>query len=79
MPDSGVVTMTYDEALAVQRRHEDRILQLPGVTSVGVKLRDGRPLLVISVDPRVGIPAQLSEPQVDGLDIVVEARRYEPQ
>ena len=71
--------MTYDEALAVQRRHEARILQLPGVTSVGVKLRDGRPVLVVSVDPRAEVPAELGEGQVDGLDVVVEARRYEPQ
>jgi hypothetical protein len=77
MPDSGLVTMTYDEAMAAQRRHEDRILGLPGVTAIGVKLRDGRPVLVTYVDPRVGIPAELGDRQIDGLDVVVEGRRYE--
>ena len=71
--------MTYDEAVAVQRRHEDRILQLPGVTAVGVTVRGGLPVLVISVDPRASVPAELSGRQIDGLDILVEHRRYEPQ
>jgi hypothetical protein len=70
---------TYDQALAVQRRHEDRILRLPGVTGVGVKLREGQPVLEVTVDPAQEVPAELRAAELDGIPLVVERRRYEPQ
>jgi hypothetical protein len=76
--ESGDMT-TYDEALAVQRRHEDRILKLPGVTGIGVKLRDGQPVLEVSVDPAHEVPAGLTAADLDGVPLVVQRRRYEPQ
>jgi hypothetical protein len=70
---------TYDEALAVQRRHQDRILRLPGVTGIGVKLREGQLVLEVSVDPAQEVPAELRVSELDGVPLVVERRRYEPQ
>jgi hypothetical protein len=74
-----VVMTTYDQALAVQRRHEDRILRLPGVTGVGVKLREGKPVLEVTVDPAQEVPAELRVAGLDGVPLAVERRRYEPQ
>jgi hypothetical protein len=71
--------MNYDEAVAVQRRHEDRILRLPGVTGVGVKLRGGRPVLEVTVNPACAVPVDLDVDEVDGLPLVVQRRRYERQ
>lgn len=70
---------TYDQALEVQRRHEDRILRLPGITSVGVKLREGELVLEVTVDPAHDVPAELEVAELDGIPLVVERRRYEPQ
>lgn len=70
---------TYDQALAVQRRHEERILRLPGVTGVGVKLRAGQPVLEVTVDPAREVPAELNAAELDGVPLVLERRRYEPQ
>ena len=70
---------TYDQALAVQRRHEERILRLPGVTGVGVKLREGQPVLEVTVDPAREVPAELRVAELDSVPLVIERRRYEPQ
>lgn len=70
---------TYDQALAVQRRHEGRILQLPGVTGIGVKLREGKPVLEVTVDPAHQVSAELNAAELDGVPLVIERRRYEPQ
>jgi hypothetical protein len=70
---------TYDQALAVQRRHEERILRLPGVTGVGVKLRAGEPVLEVTVDPARAVPPELNVAELDGVPLVLERRRYEPQ
>jgi len=70
---------TYDQALEVQRRHEDRILRLPGITGVGVKLREGELVLEVTVDPAHDVPAELKLAELDGVPLVVERRRYEPQ
>jgi hypothetical protein len=70
---------TYDQALAVQRRHEERILRLPGVTGVGAKLRAGQPVLEVTVDPAREVPAELNVAELDGVPLVIERRRYEPQ
>jgi hypothetical protein len=75
-----VIVMTYDEALAVQRRHEQRIMAMPGVTGIGVKLRDHGLVLEVTVDPSVEVPAELAgRPALDGLALEVEHRRYEAQ
>ncbi len=70
---------TYDQALEVQRRHEGRILRLPGITGVGVKLREGKLVLEVTVDPAREVPAELKVAELDGVPLVVERRRYEPQ
>ena len=64
---------------SVQRRHQDRILRLPGVTGIGVKLREGQLVLEVSVDPAQEVPAELRVSELDGVPLVVERRRYEPQ
>lgn len=71
--------MTFDQALSIQRRHEQDIVSLPSVTGVGVKLRQGALVLEVTVDPDAEIPAQLHVPDIEGLPLVVEKRRYEPQ
>lgn len=69
---------TYDEAVDVQRRHEDRILAQPGVTGVSTVLRDGVPVLEVSVDPDAEVPELLRVAELDGVPLRVERRRYEP-
>ncbi|MEV4923254.1 hypothetical protein [Streptomyces roseoverticillatus] len=71
--------MNQEQALEVQRRHEQRILALPSVTGVGVKLREGRLVLEVDVDPGAEVPPELRRPEIEGLPLVVEKRRYEPQ
>ena len=72
--------MSLDEAVAVQKKHEGRIIALPGVTSVGVKLRDGDYVLEILVDPDAEMPEELSNlHELDGLPVAVERGRYELQ
>jgi hypothetical protein len=73
------MAMSYEDAVAVQRRHEGRLLRLPGVTAVGVKLRDGQPVLEVSVDPGVDVPAEVQVPDLDGLPLRVERQKYELQ
>lgn len=67
---------SYDEVMAVQRRHQDELLALPGVTGVGAKLRDGEPVLVVDVDPDVEVPAELRREKIDGIALVVERATY---
>lgn len=71
--------LSHEEALSIQRREERWIMALPGVTGVGVKVRSGRPVLEVTVDPAAGIPAELEVDDIDGLPLVVERRRYEIQ
>jgi hypothetical protein len=73
------MAMTYEDAVAVQRRHERWIMEHPEVTGVGVKLRDDHLVLEISVDPGADVPPDLRVDELDGLPVVVEKRRYEPQ
>ncbi|MEU8549050.1 hypothetical protein AB0C81_19055 [Streptomyces roseoverticillatus] len=35
--------------------------------------------LVADVDPGAEVPPELRRPEIDGLSLVVEKRRYEPQ
>jgi hypothetical protein len=69
--------MSHADALAVQRRHEARLMALPGVNAVGVKQRDDRLVLEVSVDPDAALPAELDAPELDGLPLQVERQRYE--
>lgn len=71
--------MSYEDAVAVQRRHEGRLLSLPGVSAVGVKLRDDRPVLEVSLDPDVDVPDELNVPTLDGVPLRLERQRYELQ
>ncbi|MFJ9713627.1 hypothetical protein [Streptomyces sp. NPDC101234] len=71
--------MTLEQALSIQRRHEQGIMSLPSVTGIGVKLRDDRLVLEVTVEPETEVPAQLKVPDVEGLPLVVEKRRYEAQ
>ncbi|WP_029135890.1 hypothetical protein [Nakamurella lactea] len=73
------MTMSYEQAVDVQRRHEQRLIALPGVSAVGVKMRDGVPVLAVTVDQDVEPPAELTAGQIDGLDVVVERGRYRLQ
>jgi len=70
--------LSYDEALSVQRAHEQRLIGLPGVTGVAVKLRDNRPVLVVDVDPEAAVPDEVQHADLDGLPLVVERNRYRP-
>lgn len=72
--------MSYDDAVAIQHRHEPRLLALPGVTAVGTKLRADRLVLEVSVDPDQPLPAELDGvSELDGLPVVIERARYELQ
>lgn len=74
------MAMTYEQAVQIQRRHEARLLALPGVGAVGAKLVGDRIVLAISVDPQVELPAELSGLEdLEGLPVVVERTRYELQ
>jgi hypothetical protein len=73
------MTMSYDQAVEIQRSHEQRLLALPGVSAVGVKLRDGNPMLVVTLDEGAELPKDLRQQQIDGLDLTVERGRYQPQ
>jgi len=73
------MAMSYEDAVAVQRRHEGRLLNLPGVNAVGVKVRDDRPVLEVSLDPETDLPEELNVSELDGLPLRVERQRYELQ
>ncbi len=66
---------TYDEAVEIQRRHEDELACLPGVTAFGAALVEGRIVLRVFVDRDA--PAGLPD-EVEGLPVVVERARVEP-
>lgn len=67
---------TYDEAVEIQRRHEDELACLPGVTALGAALVEGRIVLRVFVDRDATPPALPDE--VEGLPVVVERARIEP-
>jgi len=69
---------SYQQALAVQRAHEQRLITLPGVTGVAVKLRDERLALVVDLDPEADVPEELRAADVDGLPLIIERNRYRP-
>ena len=70
----------YEATLAVQRRHETRLLGLPGVTAVATRLLDDGVALVVSVDPALPVPAELRDrDELDGARLIVARERFEPQ
>ncbi|MEV0990785.1 hypothetical protein [Streptomyces sp. NPDC049949] len=77
--DRAGMEVNQEQALAVQRRNEQRILALAPVTGDGVKLRDGRLVLAVDADPDAEVPTELRVPDIEGLPPVVEKRRYDPQ
>ena len=74
------MTHTHDEALAVQRRHEARIMALPGVTGMGVKLVDGVIVIEVSVAEDSAVPPSLDgHEDLDGVPLHVVKRTYRLQ
>ncbi len=69
---------SYDEVVAVQRRNEGWIMAQPGVTGVGAMLREGAPVLVVSLAPDAEVPARLQVAELEGVPLRIEHRRYEP-
>jgi hypothetical protein len=67
---------TYEEAVEIQRRHEERLSGTPGVTGLGAALVDGRVVLRVFVDPDATV-GELPD-EVEGLPVVVERARIEP-
>lgn len=73
------MAMSHDEAVEVQRRYEGRLMAVPGVNAVGVKLRDDQLVLEITADEGTALPDDLCGPELDGLRVVVTPGRYELQ
>jgi hypothetical protein len=72
--------MTYDEAVQIMRRHEARLMALPGVKDLNPVLRDGAPVLEIRADPDVDLPAELVDgTDLDGLPVQVLREPFELQ
>lgn len=54
-------------------------MSMPGVTGVGVVLRDGDLVLEVSVDPDAELPAHLARrTELDGVPLRVVRQRFEP-
>jgi len=70
------MALTYDEAVAVQRRHEARIMALPGVNGVGVKQTASGPVLEVTVAPGGDLPSALAAAELDGVPLKVVRGRY---
>jgi hypothetical protein len=70
------MALTYDEALAVQRRHEARLMGLPGVNAVGVKQAAPGLVLEVTVSPDAALPEELDADELDGLPLKVVRGRY---
>ncbi|MDQ6659081.1 MAG: hypothetical protein M3Z00_12820 [Actinomycetota bacterium] len=73
------MTMSYQQAVVVQHHHQRRLLALPGVSAVGVKVRDEQPVLVVTIDEGIELPELLRSADIDGLPLTVERGRYLPQ
>jgi hypothetical protein len=55
----------------IQERHEAALMAVPGVTGVGVGLRDGHPVLLVLVRERTPEVARLPQ-SLDGIPLVVD-------
>jgi hypothetical protein len=67
---------TYEEAVAIQHRHEERLAGTPGVTAFGAALVGGRVVLRVFVDPDAA-SGELPD-EIEGVPVVVEKARIEP-
>jgi hypothetical protein len=67
---------TYEEAVAIQHRNEQRLAGMPGVTAFGAALVDGRIVLRVFVDPDAAA-AELPD-EIEGVPVLVERARIEP-
>ncbi|GEL98170.1 hypothetical protein [Cellulomonas terrae] len=70
------MALTYDEAVAVQRQHEARLIELDGVNAVGVKQTDSGLVLEVTVSPDVDLPSELDAAELDGLPLKVVRGGY---
>jgi hypothetical protein len=70
------MALTYDEAVAVQREHEARLIELDGVNAVGVKQTDSGLVLEVTVSPDADLPAELDADELDGLPLKVVRGGY---
>ncbi|UJP40607.1 hypothetical protein [Cellulomonas palmilytica] len=70
------MALTYDEAVAIQRRHEARLMALPGVNAVGVKQTSTGPVLEVTVAPDVDLAAELTVDEVGGVPLTVVRGRF---
>jgi hypothetical protein len=75
--DHGAMDMRYQDALATQRRREERLTVVGGVSAVGAKRRGKGLVLELSMDPAAEIPLALDIAEIDGLPLVVVPLRYE--
>ena len=67
---------TYEEAVEIQRRHEELLAGTAGVTGFGAALVGGRIVLRVFVDPDAAA-GELPD-EIEGLPVVVERARIEP-
>ena len=70
------MALTYDEAVAVQREHEARLIHLTGVNAVGVKQTDAGLVLEVTVAPEADLPDELDADELDGLPLKVVRGGY---
>lgn len=70
------MALTYDEAVAVQREHQTRLLGLAGVTAVGVKQTGSGLVLEVTVAPDAELPVELDVAELEGLPVTVVRGGY---
>ncbi|HET9649549.1 MAG TPA: hypothetical protein VFP34_15150 [Microlunatus sp.] len=70
------MAISYDEAVAVQRRHERRLLALDGVSAVGVKQTQAGLVLEVTIDPDTPLPEELGQEALDGLPLRIVRGRF---
>ncbi|HEX4947627.1 MAG TPA: hypothetical protein VFZ34_13235 [Blastocatellia bacterium] len=56
----------------VQQRHEQQLMNIPGVTAIGIGEQNGQPVIVIMVSQRTEELMQKLPQQLDGYDVRVE-------
>lgn len=56
----------------VQERYEQQLINIPGVTAIGIGEQNGQPVIVIMVSQRTEELTQKLPQQLDGYDVRVE-------
>lgn len=56
----------------VQRRHEQRLMNIPGVTAVGIGEQNGQPVIVIMVAQSTVVLNQKLPSQLEGFGVKIE-------